>query len=120
MSDVSPSQSGSDREPYLELDESSNGESVELRPGQLAELTLPENPTTGFRWQMEAAGEPDCSLVEDLFEPSPGPPGAAGVHRWRFQAVRAGIGRIELASRRPWQSSGPGAQRFSLEIRVSD
>ena len=37
------------------LTEASNGAAVEIRNGDAIEVMLPENATTGFRWQVVSA-----------------------------------------------------------------
>ncbi len=103
----------------LEVDESQDGNEIELRTGETLEIRLSENPTTGFRWALESSGAPACILVEDYYEPSTRAPGAGGGHRWRFQANQVGEGRIELRYRRSWEGQGAAARTFSLRIRVA-
>lgn len=103
----------------MKIDEASNGRAITLTEGETLDLTLPENPTTGFRWIVESNGAPVCALRDDTYEASAGPPGAGGQHRWSFQAVQPGAGRIALAYRRPWGQSASPAKTFAVTIRVS-
>jgi inhibitor of cysteine peptidase len=103
----------------LHVDESQNGIEIALQPGETLEIELNENPTTGFRWALESVGVPACILVEDSYESSTVTPGAGGSHRWQFQAVQIGEGRIALRYRRPWEGQGAGTRTFSLRIRVA-
>ena len=103
----------------LTLDEHADGRTVDLKVGQELEIRLAENPTTGFRWQLESRGEPAGELQEDAFEPPDERQGRSAGHRWRFRAVRAGEGRIALASRRSWETGGSAARRFAVAIRVA-
>jgi len=100
------------------IDEHHSGQEIQIRPGDMFELCLSENRTTGFRWGLDCDGSPSCTLIEDRFEPSSRLPGAAGIHRWQFQAARVGQGHIELSSRRPWESQGAAARTFVVRIRV--
>lgn len=99
-----------------QLDESSDGRDLELSVGQEFELTLSENPTTGFRWRASAAGAPVCVLVKDeLQAPAEQRPGQGGRHVWQFRAVRAGQSQLALAYTR----AGGSAQRnFTLRLHV--
>lgn len=103
----------------LQFDEASNGRRINLTLGQTFEISLRENPSTGFRWTLEASGEPICALLGDSFTPSGGPPGAGGVHQWQFEAVQVGQSRIALTYQRPWEQSKPSASTFTLRIDVS-
>lgn len=102
----------------MQVDRSYNGRQVTLAVGEVVEISLAENPTTGFRWDLKVKPEPACAFVKSTFEPATGPPGKGGTHRWQFQAVRSGTGEIELEYRRPWEHNTPPAQTFKLSVRV--
>lgn len=101
----------------LPVDESFDTREVVLRPRQTLELTLGENPTTGFRWELTDHGAPVCALRDSSFEPPTGGLGKGGARRWRFEAVQSGTGRIALVYRRAWEKTAP-ARTFQLAVRV--
>jgi len=90
---------------------------AETKLGESFEVSLGENPTTGFRWKMLADGEPVCRLVADQFQPGV-KPGEPGVHRWQFQAAQAGAAEIRMILQRPWAKTTEPAKCFSLRVRV--
>jgi inhibitor of cysteine peptidase len=98
------------------VDENSNGATVDLTVGEVFEIQLAENPTTGFRWQVHTDGGPVCQPVDDRFESPSGPPGRGGVHVWRFRAWQNGAGQIDLVYRRSWETAA--AKTFTLHVRV--
>jgi inhibitor of cysteine peptidase len=101
------------------FDENAHGHEVEVHIDEIFEITLSENPTTGFRWSFEANGEPFCTLLDDHFEPTtPNLPGQGGRHYWRFKAVQVGSGNITFVSRRSWQQTGTLARRFTLRVHI--
>ncbi len=104
----------------LYLDESSNKREIELSVGEEFELRLPENATTGFRWQLASNGEPACALQSNFFEPtdSTNTPGRGGTHSWRFQAAQEGLGTIELVYRRAFEPQVLPARQFSLRVHI--
>ena len=102
----------------IEVDRTYDRREVTLEVGEVLELSLAENPTTGFRWGFAVKPEPACTIVKSIFEPAVGSPGKGGTHRWQFQAVRHGNGQIELEYRRPWEKATPASQTFKLTIRV--
>jgi inhibitor of cysteine peptidase len=95
------------------LDASHDGATITLAAGEMIELRLEENPTTGFRWRIE--GAPACRVTEDFFEPGPKQAGAGGTHVWRITAD--GDAELVLAYARPWD--GRPARRFAVHIRVA-
>jgi len=103
----------------LQIAQDDNGREVPLAVGEVVELSLPENRTTGFHWELKAKGGPVFELVKDEFEPAKGPPGQGGVHRWQFKAVRAGSGEIQLQYRRHWEQNAAPARNYRVSVRVN-
>jgi inhibitor of cysteine peptidase len=98
------------------LDERANGSRVELRPGAAVVLRLDENPTTGYRWQVDSSGAPVLALQGDQYEAPPrSKAGAPGQHVWSFRAVAAGSGLVQLSYRRRF---GGVARTFMLTADV--
>jgi len=107
------------RPKMLHADEQSNGRTLKLAAGELLEIVLGENPTTGYRWRFAETGAPTCTLVSDAYEPSgEGVPGQGGVHRWKIQAAEAGTCRIELVYQRPWDQNAHPRRTFRLQVEV--
>ena len=102
----------------IQVDRSDNGREVTIAVGEIVEISLAENPTTGFRWDLEVKPDPACTLVRSAFEPATGPPGKGGTRRWRFRAVRSGTGEVVLEYRRPWERDAPPRRTFKLSLRV--
>ena len=101
----------------LNIDENQNGSQLSFAPGDEFEITLAENPTTGFRWELEESPEPVCAIVLSVFNPHTSPAGYGGVHRWRFRAVQNGLATCKLNYKRPWEQKS--APERSFEIRLS-
>jgi inhibitor of cysteine peptidase len=107
------------------LTEASNGEAIEIRKGDTIDLSLHENATTGFRWQVVRAD----GLVEESAadqEPPPHVPeehhqlGAGGARRFRFCARTPGTGRLELKLWREFEGEPSVSKRFGSDITIAD
>ena len=103
----------------VHLTESANGREVELRVGQSLVLSLPENRTTGYSWQLVKNGAAVCRLVEDVNEQTAQRIGSPGSHRWRFVAEKPGVSTIEMHLIRPWKADEV-TRSFSLKVRVPE
>jgi inhibitor of cysteine peptidase len=101
----------------LKFTASEDGTSARLAKGEYFEISLPENPTTGFRWETTAASEPVYKLIHENFQPGT-PVGRQGIHTWQFRAIRPGEGEIRMALRRSWETPGEPIQSFSLRVFV--
>jgi len=102
----------------IRINESHNGQEVGLTVGEVLEITLFENQTTGFQWALKTRPESSCTPIIDESEGMATPPGKGGSHRWCFRAVRAGTEAIELEYRRPWEKSSQPGRTFKLNVRV--
>lgn len=95
---------------------------LRLTRDQVLVLTLPSDPTSGFRWEVRegavnvlrslgpevyAAGEDDEGLVD-----------GGGHSTWRFKATEAGEGHLMLISRRPWETGVAPADMFDCRVEV--
>jgi inhibitor of cysteine peptidase len=98
--------------------ENANGQTIERAVGDKIEITLPENPTTGFHWELIGGGEAMCAKLSDAFNRPPGPPGRGGEHSWEFQFTGLGDCAIELRYRRRWQKPAGDERTFKIRVRV--
>lgn len=95
---------------------------VRLNSGQKLILSLPSNPTTGYRWAIQdSAGGVLKSLGPEVYRnpEDAGIVGAAGVSTWRFQAFAAGTGRLHLTYQQPWAPEVPPVETFDCAIAVN-
>jgi inhibitor of cysteine peptidase len=99
------------------IGQSQAGQTINLPLGEVLELRLAENPTTGFRWTFTSDGRPACSVVAQSFRPDSTAPGAPGEHRWEIRGVHPGICNLDLSYRRGFEQTPP-ARTFTLHVRV--
>ena len=92
----------------IELEESAAGRPVTVAVGERLRVTLPENRTTGYRWQVGG----DCSGIltqeEDQATAGSGQPGAGGTRVWVFAAKAEGKCELRFESARAWEKSATG------------
>ena len=102
------------------VDQTHSGQTLDLPVGQVMELRLAENPTTGYRWTFVADGAPACVVVGDRFEASrTGPPGQGGEHSCgRSRARWSGECDIAMQYGRSFQPDA-AANSFALHVRVT-
>jgi inhibitor of cysteine peptidase len=78
-------------------------------------VRLPENPTTGYRWEADVDGAA-LRVVGDELKTSAVPRGAGGVRVVRFEAVRPGPTTLRLVKRRRWEREA--TEEFVVPLRV--
>ena len=93
-----------------------------LNQGQNLILTLPSNPTTGYRWAIQdSAGGVLRALSPEVYSnpEDAGLVGSAGQSTWRFQAFAPGTGRLLLTYSQPWAPEVPPVKTFDCAIKVN-
>lgn len=96
---------------------------VTLSVGDTLVVTLPSNPSTGYRWALDSAPSPvllephgEATYVPD---PARTPrPGAGGTETFRYVAGAVGGTRAVLVYRRSWEAEDPTAPRVTVEVTV--
>lgn len=101
-----------------ELGESDAGSRHRVRVGERVTVRLPETPTTGYRWEV-LDPDPRLELVDDRFEGTAEPRGAAGVRVLVFEPAAAGVLGLRLVRRRRWGGGEP-VDDFSVEVDARD
>ena len=84
-------------------------------------ITLPSNPTTGYKWRL--ANRLDAGILKCLGSKYNAPTGnlvgQGGTETWNFQAVGKGKATITLEYARPWEKDVKPAktQKFAVVIK---
>ena len=107
------------------LTEASNGQAIEVRKGDRIDLTLHENATTGFRWQVVRSDglveEPAADQESLPRVPEEHPQvGAGGTRVFRFRARTPGRGRLELKLWRDFEGEPSVSKRFGSDVTIAD
>ncbi len=99
------------------FDATNDGGTYTFVPGERIEITLAENPTTGYSWDMTVPE--GLFLVTDAFiGPDSGLAGAPGTHVWEFEAGAPGTYTVEGKYLRPWEADAEPAETFTLMLIV--
>ena len=99
------------------FNEQDSGRTVKVKSGEVITIRLVENPTTGYRWAVEAGS--GLEQVEDQNEPG-GRIGAAGVRVLQFHAKSIGTHELRLKNWREWEGAPSVIGRFNAWIVVDD
>ena len=102
----------------IEIGENQNGQAISVKNGDVLVIRLPENPTTGFRWNVKEADPNLLTLQSDDFSPATeGGAGGGGVRLFRFVAAGSGESALTLDLARIWEPTRPRSQ-FGLRLSV--
>jgi inhibitor of cysteine peptidase len=102
------------------LDRGGAGRSHPAASGDLVVIRLPETPTSGYRWAVDAYDPEVLRLAGDEFRPAPEARlGGGGEREFRFSVIGAGSTPVRLARRRAWEGAGAAAERFEATIEAT-
>lgn len=101
----------------MDLTEADNGRRIEVGAAEHVVVRLPENATTGYRWEIADLSGP-VRVVTDRAEPGAAAPGAAGVRRWELAFDGSGTVAIRAVQRRPWEPETSVANEYLLALFV--
>ncbi|MXS21894.1 MULTISPECIES: protease inhibitor I42 family protein [Pseudomonas] len=92
-----------------------------MHTGQELTLTLPSDPTSGYRWTILQRSDNLKQLGPEVFRErrqDQGGIGSAGQSLWRFRAQSAGSAQLELQARQPWDAEAEAQARFDCRIEI--
>jgi len=110
---------GAEPENVYIADEADNGQTVTMKVGDMLQLMLAENPTTGYTWAIVTndgdvlipSGEPAYEVESDAI-------GAGGTRTFMFEAKAAGTSVLQMVNARQWETAVEPAETFVMTVQV--
>ena len=102
----------------LNLTEAQNGGSFAVGVGDSIVITLPENPSTGYRWSTASLDQNLLSQEAHDFHPGGPGVGSGGTVVWRFHGKREGRTRLELKKVRSWEAGAEPVGQFAVSLEI--
>ncbi len=99
----------------IQLSEADAGHAASVSTGDTVEITLPETPTTGYRWAWTLPAGARTVLDEYVAAP-PGRPGQGGQRRLVFELGQPGRHRVCAELVRLWEPGGLRVLTFDLDV----
>lgn len=102
----------------IRIGQSDNGGQIRAALSDAIVVALPENPTTGSRWQIELAS-PSIRLIDDQFQISNTPTvGEAGTRIFTFAAEHIDKAELRLRNKQAWEDNAATDQQFKCSIDI--
>jgi len=99
------------------FNETNNNETVTLPVGSEITISLDENPTTGYSWNVTSSA--GLEYVNDTYiAPETGLVGAGGVHVWQYLAAEGGTAEFSAIYKRPWEETTGNETAFSMAFTI--
>ena len=100
----------------LTLTDQDDGRRLAVHVGDVLELRLAENATTGYRWAPDRYDAGLLALAGATASYPNAAVGSGGAAVFRFRVVAAGSGTLALKYWRHWEGSGSIIRRFAVTI----
>ncbi|MHC1782055.1 MAG: protease inhibitor I42 family protein [Anaerolineaceae bacterium] len=92
------------------------------RPGDILEITLEANPSTGYIWEVDPLDEKILQLdgePETRSGANANLVGAPVTQTFRFKAVAPGQATLTISYRRPWEKGIEPEKTYTAQITIS-
>lgn len=101
------------------LTQADEGKSISIKMGDVMEISLNENSSTGFRWSLEKSNDEILELLNsDYIQAFGSEVGSGGKRIWKFKAKKSGDVLLVLKRWRAWEGDKSIVERFDAIIRV--
>jgi inhibitor of cysteine peptidase len=95
-----------------------SGSMVAIKKGETFMVVLPENPSTGYSWNMTVSD--GLKVMDDRYiPPAQQVPGRGGQHEWTIKAVKPGQQKVRGIYMRPWEPIYYNETTFRLDVEVT-
>jgi inhibitor of cysteine peptidase len=99
-----------------DLGEADDGHTVVVHVGDMLDVHLPENASTGYRWETDSFDPKLVEFVNKSADTPPGPPGTPGMAVFQFRVIAAGSSAVSLKYWRQWEGDKSIVKRFRVTI----
>jgi inhibitor of cysteine peptidase len=100
--------------------ENDSGSQVVLRQGQVITISLRENGSTGYIWEIMPGTELFLTQQGDSqYVPNSNVPGSGGIRTFTFMAITSGNVTLKIINHRPWETNVAPSRTFEVAITVA-
>lgn len=100
------------------VSDADKGLAVQLKAGDVLEVRLASNPSTGYQWTVDPQSTKLLKLTgQSQTDAAPGE-GRPIVQIFRFETKGKGTGTLLLHSMRSWEKADPNEEQYSLQVTV--
>ncbi len=103
----------------VKLDERANGQTIQMKTGEILQVHLPSDPINGYSWQVQSLDPYFLEASKDVqYTPVGKDPVAGGTEVLTYKALRTGTTLLELVYKR---ASGEGVslpKYFQVTVEI--
>lgn len=98
--------------------DSNNNSTVTVKGGETFNISLAENPTTGYSWNVSVTS--GLSIVNDTYLPSnTSLVGAGGLRVWQLKATGTGDQEFNAIYKRSWEPLFGNETTYRLAVKIA-
>ena len=102
-------------------DEGDNGQTVAMGVGDVLQVMLPENQSTGYLWAVVTNDEAVLQLSDEpAYDVDSDAEGAGGTKTFLFEAAAAGTSVLRLVNARQQETAVEPAATYELTVQVGE
>ena len=104
----------------IDLTRADDGKALTVNPGDVVSISLPETPTSGFRWAVDSSDPDILEPLDSEWHESvdTGGLGSGGERRLRFKVRQPGTTQLKLKRWREWEGDRSVVERFDTNLKV--
>jgi inhibitor of cysteine peptidase len=106
----------------IQIDESFNGRDVTMQVGQILEISLAENASTGYQWSIPAELKSKLASFlrerEGTLQVPDAQRGRPTLRHLHYEALAAGTVTLEIYYQRSWENHKSPARKFTLRVLI--
>jgi len=107
-------------EPILEVNKNYHGKEIYLKNGEIFEIQLEENPSTGYEWHFFQLDKALLDIISIKKQPKSKFIGAPVISIWKIKALKSGESKIIMKYYRDWEGIEKAVDNFEVKIIISD
>ena len=99
----------------ITIDKTDHGKKIVIKKGEVNQVQLAENQTTGYLWQINLMDDKHLKSTENEFEISGEAIGAGGMKTFYLEVLKEGLSELHIALAKPWENEPVDTFRVTIE-----
>jgi len=92
-----------------------SGKEIKSKKGEVIEVQLEENPTTGYIWKIQSINDKHLHLIEDKFEKADNGVGSGGIKTFRLENISEGSSELQIVLSNSWENDPVETFKVTIE-----